>query len=175
MKFVLACYGMRGDVEPSVVVGRELMRRGHEVRIAMPPNLVGFAESAGLAAVAYGLDSRALVEVQREYWTCFFRIPWKLKELDRLGREISEFVTQCWREVTHADAAGGRGGSTHRRPGFRAVRCQCRGVLRPSVGHAAFLPDAGQRPAPAIPAGAVGPLRNEGVRAAVSGWCGEEG
>ncbi len=100
MKFVLACYGVRGDVEPSVVVGRELLRRGHDVRIAVPPNLVGFAESAGLAAVAYGLDSRALVEVQREYWTCFFRIPWKLKELDRLGREISEFVTQCWKDVS---------------------------------------------------------------------------
>ncbi len=100
MKFVLACYGMRGDVEPSVVVGRELLRRGHDVRIAVPPNLVGFAESAGLAAVAYGLDSRALVEAQREYWACFFRVPWKLKELDRLGREISEFVTQCWKDVS---------------------------------------------------------------------------
>ena len=100
MKFVLACYGVRGDVEPSVVVGRELLRRGHDVRIAVPPNLVGFAESAGLAAVAYGLDSRPLVEAQREYWACFFRVPWKLKELDRLGREISEFVTQCWKDVS---------------------------------------------------------------------------
>ena len=43
MKFVLACYGARGDVEPSVAVGRELLRRGHDVRIALPPNLVGFA------------------------------------------------------------------------------------------------------------------------------------
>ena len=31
MKFVLACYGMRGDVENSVVVGRELLHRGHHV------------------------------------------------------------------------------------------------------------------------------------------------
>ncbi len=101
MKFVLACFGVRGDVEPSVVVGRELLRRGHDVRMAVPPNLVCFAESAGLVAVAYGLDSQAISEAQREYWTCFFRNPWKLKELNRLGREISELVTQCWRqEVT---------------------------------------------------------------------------
>ncbi len=73
MKFVLACYGVRGDVEPSVVVGRELMRRGHDVCIAIPPNLVAFAESAGLTSVAYGLDSRAISEVQRDYWTCVFR------------------------------------------------------------------------------------------------------
>lgn len=100
MKFALACYGLRGDVEPSVVIGRELMRRGHDVRIAIPPNLVGFAESQGLAAVAYGLDSKALSEVQREYWTCFFRIPWKLKELDRLGREIQDFVAECWKDLS---------------------------------------------------------------------------
>ena len=48
MKFVPAFYGTRGDVEPGVAVGRELLRRGHDVRIAVPPDLVGFAESAGL-------------------------------------------------------------------------------------------------------------------------------
>jgi UDP:flavonoid glycosyltransferase YjiC (YdhE family) len=61
MKFVVASYGSRGDVEPCVAVGRELLRRGHDVRMAVPPNLVGFIESAGLAAVAYGPDSQ-LVE-----------------------------------------------------------------------------------------------------------------
>ena len=57
MKFVLASHGTRGDVEPCAAVGRELLRRGHEVRMAVPPDMVGFAESAGLAAVAYGLDT----------------------------------------------------------------------------------------------------------------------
>src|ERR1700758_745874 len=51
MRFALACYGTRGDVEPSVAVGRELLRRGHDVRLAVPPELIGFAESAGLEAV----------------------------------------------------------------------------------------------------------------------------
>ena len=96
MKFVLACHGMRGDVEPSVVVGRELQRRGHDVRIALPPNLIGFAEAQGLAAVAYGLDSRALAEASRQYWACFFRNPFRFRELDGLGRQLSELVTQCW-------------------------------------------------------------------------------
>ena len=73
MKLVLASYGGRGDVEPAVVVGRELLRRGHDVRMAVPPNLVGFAEAAGLAAVAYGLDSQAILDVQREFLTRFFR------------------------------------------------------------------------------------------------------
>jgi UDP:flavonoid glycosyltransferase YjiC (YdhE family) len=100
MKFVLASYGGRGDVEPAIVVGRELQRRGHEVCMAVPPNLVGFTEAAGLAAVAYGLDSRPIMDAQRDYWTCYFSTPWKLKELNRLGRESEKFATQCWQEMT---------------------------------------------------------------------------
>jgi vancomycin aglycone glucosyltransferase len=58
MKFVAAAYGGRGDIEPCIAVGRELLRRGHDVRMAVPPNMLGFIESAGLTGVAYGPDSR---------------------------------------------------------------------------------------------------------------------
>jgi UDP:flavonoid glycosyltransferase YjiC (YdhE family) len=106
MKVVLAAWGSRGDVEPSVVVGCELQRRGHEVNMAVPPNLVGFAEAVGLHAVSYGLDSRALLETQRNYWTCFFDKPWRRgQELQRLGGEIGEFLTRCWTEETTATLA----------------------------------------------------------------------
>ncbi|OMC09430.1 glycosyltransferase [Mycobacterium sp. SP-6446] len=54
MKIVLAAYGSRGDVEPFAAVGREMLRRGHDVCMAVPPNMVGFVESAGLAGIAYG-------------------------------------------------------------------------------------------------------------------------
>ena len=109
MKFVLASYGGRGDIEPAVVVGRELLRRGHDVRMAVPPNLVGFTEAAGLEAVAYGLDSKPIMDLQRKYWTCYFRTPWKLKELNRMGRETAEFATQCWGEMTTALASAAAG------------------------------------------------------------------
>src|ERR1700709_1475497 len=57
MKGVFAAPGTRGDGEPCATVGLELQRRGHEVCMAVPPNLIGFVESAGLAAVGYGPDS----------------------------------------------------------------------------------------------------------------------
>ena len=89
MKFVLASYGSRGDVEPCVAVGRELLRRGHDVRMAVPPDLVGFAEAAGLAAVAYGLD------IAGHRWTAhaqlldvFLPQPWRIRDLIRLWREF---------------------------------------------------------------------------------------
>lgn len=105
MRFVLASYGGRGDVEPAVVVGRELLRRGHDVCMAVPPNLIRFTESAGLKAVAYGLDSQAILDTQRTYWTCYFRSPWKLKELNRMSRETEEFALRCWGQMTTTLAA----------------------------------------------------------------------
>jgi UDP:flavonoid glycosyltransferase YjiC (YdhE family) len=105
MKFVLACYGMRGDVDPGVVVGRELLRRGHDVEIAVAPNLVGFVEAAGLKAVGCGLDSRVIAETQRKYWTCLSRSPWRIQELNRLGREVRDQTTRCWEEMAVALAS----------------------------------------------------------------------
>jgi UDP:flavonoid glycosyltransferase YjiC (YdhE family) len=100
MKFVLSSYGGRGDIEPAVVVGRELQRRGHEVRMVVPPNLVGFAEAAGLPAIAYGLDSQAILDLQREYFTLYSRAPWKLEELNRMARETERFADECWADMT---------------------------------------------------------------------------
>lgn len=100
MRFVLASWGSRGDVEPCVAVARELLQRGHDVRMAVPPDLVGFAESAGLAAVPYGLERQAWLDAHRNFWTHFFGGFWKIRELRRLWREVSEPRTQCWAEMS---------------------------------------------------------------------------
>ncbi|WP_432246522.1 glycosyltransferase [Mycolicibacterium sp. ELW1] len=100
MKLVLASYGGRGDVEPAVVVARELQGRGHDVRMVVPPNLVSFAEKAGLNATAYGLDSQPILDLQRKYFTCYSHTPWKLKELNRMSSETAEFAAECWADMT---------------------------------------------------------------------------
>jgi UDP:flavonoid glycosyltransferase YjiC (YdhE family) len=100
MKFVLATWGSRGDIEPCVAVGRELLRRGHDVRMAVPPKLVGFAEAAGPAAVAFGPDARAILDAHRNFWTFFFRNFWKIQDLIRLRREVEEPVIQRWGEIS---------------------------------------------------------------------------
>jgi UDP:flavonoid glycosyltransferase YjiC (YdhE family) len=99
MKFVLASYGTRGDIEPSVVVGRELQRRGHDVRIAVPPDLIGFTEAAGLAAVAYGLDTQTWLDVYRNFWTSVFRTFWRIHDLRKLWCEMWELSDQCWAQM----------------------------------------------------------------------------
>ncbi len=105
MKFVLSSYGGRGDIEPAVVVGCELLRRGHDVLMAVPPNLVGFAEAAGLPAVAYGLDSTDILELQWRYFTVYGRTPWKLKDLNRMAGETARFADECWADMTRTLAS----------------------------------------------------------------------
>jgi UDP:flavonoid glycosyltransferase YjiC (YdhE family) len=81
MKFALATLGTRGDVEPVATVGRELQRRGHEVRMAVPPDFLGFVESAGLAAVAHGRDQAEQNEnLRRKYGDTpnSFHVAWEI-------------------------------------------------------------------------------------------------
>src|ERR1700730_1286852 len=100
MKLVLAFYGTRGDVEPGVAVGRELLRRGHDVCMAVPPDLIGFAESAGLAAAGYGPDTQAGLEGARDFWARFFRNFWRIRDMIQLFRESREPGTQSWGEMS---------------------------------------------------------------------------
>src|SRR5437588_2989495 len=100
MKFVLAFYGTRGDVEPGVAVGRELRRRGHDVCMAVPPDLVGFAEAAGLAAIDYGPDIQTWLESTRNFWAYFFRNFWKIRDVRAFLRESREPGTRSWAEMS---------------------------------------------------------------------------
>jgi UDP:flavonoid glycosyltransferase YjiC (YdhE family) len=95
MKFVLANWGTRGEVEPYVTVGRELVRRGHDVHMAVAPEMVSFTEAAGPTAVAYGPELKAILDPHRDFWAGLFTTPWKLRELGRLSAEYSAPLSDC--------------------------------------------------------------------------------
>lgn len=102
MKFALACYGTRGDVEPCAAVGRELLRRGHEVRMAVPPELVGFVESAGLAVVPYGPVVESFWDadfLRNSNWTDFFGKFWTIRGPIKIVRDAVEPLTRHWAEM----------------------------------------------------------------------------
>ncbi|WP_197506625.1 glycosyltransferase, partial [Mycobacterium sp. E136] len=98
MKLLMACYGTRGDVEPCVAVGRELLHRGHQVYLAVAPDMVGFVESAGLQAVGYGPNARLWQDVHREFQARTSH-PWKVADLRRLWRENRALLTQYLEEA----------------------------------------------------------------------------
>ncbi len=98
MKFVLASYGSRGDIEPFAAVGRELLRRGHDVRMAVPPDLTDFIESVGIPVVAYGPDTRLWLEAYRDFCTTCYGEFWNIKKLTDSWAKIRE--SKYWPEVT---------------------------------------------------------------------------
>ena len=100
MKIVLASYGTRGDIEPSVAVGRELLRRGHDVQMAVSPDLVSFAEAAGLSAVAYGLNTQEWLDTYRDFWASAFHNWWKVPSLIRMWRELRDSVIRSWVQMS---------------------------------------------------------------------------
>ena len=61
MRVALALIGSRGDVQPGLVLAGALRERGHDVRVGVAPNLVGFAQRWGLPARAVGIDSAAVL------------------------------------------------------------------------------------------------------------------
>ncbi|OBH11258.1 glycosyl transferase family 1, partial [Mycobacterium sp. E1747] len=89
-----------GEVEPYLTVGRELVRRGHDVTMAVAPEMVDFVESVGPAGVAYGPELKAVLDPHRDYWTYWFENPWKVRKLDRMWREVVEPLTLCRAEVS---------------------------------------------------------------------------
>lgn len=94
MKFVVAAFGSRGDVEPCIAVARELLRRGHDVHLALtvPPDMVAVVESAGLTAVPYGRDWQA--QLRDEHFVRMIQNP-----LSAINEAV-EYVSQVAAEKT---------------------------------------------------------------------------
>jgi UDP:flavonoid glycosyltransferase YjiC (YdhE family) len=104
MRFTIAAHGTRGDVEPAAAIARELWRRGHEVTMAVPPNLIEFAMYAGpFSVVAYGPDS------QRQLESPVFRDWYKLRNPFTVFNQVREFATEGWAEMSRTLATHARG------------------------------------------------------------------
>lgn len=94
MRIVVAVHGTRGDVEPCAAVARELRTRGHDVTMAVPPNLIGFVEAVGLGpAHAYGVDSQKQVESDA------FQNYWNVKNPVAAIKEGIAYYTDGWSDM----------------------------------------------------------------------------
>ena len=70
--------------------------------MAVPPNLIGFAESVGLAAVAYGPDAHVLWEDDflRDFSTDLLRRLWTIREPIKIVQELWEPIIRYWGEMS---------------------------------------------------------------------------
>jgi len=93
MIFALAIHGSRGDVEPFAAVGLELVRRGHEVRMAVPPDMIGFVESTGLSAVPYGPGTQETLSED------FIHDFWNIATPFKVVRAARDYLGGVWAEM----------------------------------------------------------------------------
>ena len=70
------------------------------MRMAVAPDMVGFVESAGLTAVAYGIPTRPWQDVHRDFLGLLLGRFWKTRDLIALGRRDWRLFTQCWKEMS---------------------------------------------------------------------------
>ena len=61
LRFLLATYGSRGDVDPMLALGRALVARGHQVVLAGPPDFVGYAARWDIDYRAMGQSMEAFL------------------------------------------------------------------------------------------------------------------
>ncbi|MHC9292750.1 glycosyltransferase [Mycobacterium sp. LTG2003] len=95
MRLAIAAHGTRGDIEPCAALALECVRRGHDVRMAVPPNLVSFVEATGLGPVAsYGVDSQQQLEAE------IFRKSWKLQNPLTALRQLKDYTTEGWQDMS---------------------------------------------------------------------------
>lgn len=97
MKFAIGVHGTRGDIEPAGAVAQELLRRGHDVALAVPPNLREFISSAGLPeAASYGVDSQQQLDAD------LFRDLHTVRNPVTVWRESVAYIAQGYPEMSEA-------------------------------------------------------------------------
>lgn len=65
MRISFLTSGARGDTQPMTVLGAELRRRGHDVRIAASPNTLDLLARCGFDVLPLGPDSQAVMESEQ--------------------------------------------------------------------------------------------------------------
>lgn len=95
MKFAIGVHGTRGDIEPAGAVAQELLRRGHDVALAVPPNLREFVATAGLPEPAgYGVDSQQQLDAD------LFRDLHTVRNPLTVWRESVAYIAQGYPEMS---------------------------------------------------------------------------
>ncbi|GAB2530468.1 glycosyltransferase [Nocardia heshunensis] len=97
MRIAIPLTGTRGDVHPVVGLAVELRRRGHEVLLGAPPNLVDFVTAAGLPAQPCGPDVQQLYSSEEGQRALAAGNTLRLMQL--VGQQMAEYGERMNREV----------------------------------------------------------------------------
>jgi UDP:flavonoid glycosyltransferase YjiC (YdhE family) len=98
LRLVLATVGSRGDVQPMLALGQELRQRGHQIRIAAPPDFADWVQSFGFDFAPLGLNMRQFLADHPDVLTGNMRRAMPLLKryfADALPRQMQELLAIC--------------------------------------------------------------------------------
>lgn len=107
MKILILTFGTRGDVQPFVAVGAELLARGHEVTLAAPERFSALTTEHGLEFAV--VDDGPLAQVDAsggvgEAMSGGLRA--KLAQLRAMPASMTQVLEDCWRAASDGPGAG---------------------------------------------------------------------
>lgn len=102
MRIAIPLTGTRGDVHPVVGLGVELRRRGHDVLLGAPPNLVEFVAAAGLPVLPCGPDVQQLYSSEEGQRALAAGNTLRLMRL--VGEQMAEYADRMNSEVVEVCA-----------------------------------------------------------------------
>jgi sterol 3beta-glucosyltransferase len=105
MKIALFVHGTRGDVQPFTVLALALMERGHDVTLAVPPNLTEFVRKCGVRAEKIAVDSQAFMESEEgRKWLASGNVSAFMKRMSAvIGEHRDELIEDYQRAGASAD------------------------------------------------------------------------
>lgn len=101
MKIALTTHGTRGDAQPFVALALALTERGHEVTLAVPPNLTGWVDRCGVRSSRIAIDSQAFMESEEgRAWLAAGNVASFMKHISAELREhrdalIEDYTRAC--------------------------------------------------------------------------------
>ena len=97
MRITLVNSGTRGDAQPLAVLAVELTRRGHDVTLGLPPNLVDLGLRCGIRTAPFGPDTLAFMESPEGVrWLAAGDLSTFMREL---GQVAKAHIAQTMREM----------------------------------------------------------------------------
>ncbi|KAI7762941.1 hypothetical protein LZL87_013432 [Fusarium oxysporum] len=106
---VIQVVGSRGDVQPFVVLGTELQRHGHRVRLATHGQFDRFVRDSGLEFFSIGGDPAELMAYMVKNRGLFPSMKTlRGGEIQRKRKMVDEMLHKCWRSCIEPDDLTGR-------------------------------------------------------------------
>jgi hypothetical protein len=108
LNIVIQVVGSRGDVQPFIALGNELMRYGHRVRLATHDMFEGFVRESGLEFYPIGGDPRELMAYMVKTPGLIPSMEsFRAGEIRRKRVMIREMLDGCWSSCIEPDVVTG--------------------------------------------------------------------